>query len=115
MGPVELCPGSKSEGVLKVAFGPENDKNAYSVEIVDEQKYISKYEILSPLLNIGDLMLIDWLTLHRSGENISDRSRWSMQMRYFNFNNEQAIKLGWCGSFASGVDVSKIHPELVSV
>ena len=113
MGPVEICPGSHTEGILKVSLGDENPKNAYSVTLADEDRYVGKYTVQAPLLNVGDLMLVDWLTIHRSGKNVSDRSRWSMQMRYFNFNNEQAIKLGWCGSFSSGVDVSKIHPNYI--
>lgn len=115
LGPVDVCPGSHKEGVLKVSTGKGSGSNAYSLQIVNESDYLDKYKIASPLINVGDLMIIDWHTLHRSGENNSTRSRWSMQMRYFNFNNQQAIDIGWCGSFASGVDVSAIHPEYVVI
>ena len=110
MGPVELCPKSHKQGVLACELG-ERSRDAYALSIVDEEKQVSKYSMISPLLNVGDILLIDWLTLHRSGKNVTNRSRWSMQMRYFNYKNEHAIDLGWCGSFASGVDVSKIVPE----
>ncbi len=113
LGPVDVCPGSHKEGILKASMGKGSTNSAYSLELINEEYYVNKYEVISPLLKIGDLIIIDWLTLHRSGKNISDRSRWTMQMRYFNFNNEQAIKLGWCGSYAAGIDVSKIHPDYI--
>lgn len=116
LGPVEFCVGSQKEGVLPVrSSDPDNpDKSgAYGLRLVDEEKYISKYEIISPLTEIGDLVIMDWHLLHRSGQNTSQRSRWSMQMRYFNFDNEMGIKLGWCGSFSAGVNAKNIHPEYI--
>ncbi|MEG2942015.1 MAG: hypothetical protein RR969_10620 [Thermomonas sp.] len=60
----------------------------------------------------GDLVLVDFLTLHASGANTSRRSRWSMQFRYFNFDEAVGMSHGWKGSFAAGVDFRSIHPEL---
>jgi len=50
--------------------------------------------------------------LHASGHNRSLRSRWSMQLRYFNFNDPTGRSYGWKGSYAAGVDFRQIHPEL---
>ncbi len=116
LGPVEFCVGSQVEGVLPVRTSdPDNPEKsgAYGVRIVDEESYISKYEHIAPLTEPGDLVILDWHVLHRSGKNISDRSRWSMQMRYFNFDDETGQKLGWCGSFSAGVDVRSVLPEYI--
>ena len=37
-----------------------------------------------------------------------------MQMRYFNYREPIGRGYDWVGSFAAGVDIEKIHPELIS-
>jgi hypothetical protein len=88
-------------------------KGAYAMVIDREDEIISSYPQAAPLLEPGDVVLAHWLVLHRSGFNSSDRCRWSMQMRHFSFDNETAITNSWVGSFASGIKVETIHPELV--
>ncbi|GAV19740.1 phytanoyl-CoA dioxygenase [Mariprofundus micogutta] len=116
LGPVEFSIGSQVEGVLPVRTSDPDDPEktgAYGVRIVDEEKYLAKYPLVAPLTSPGDLVVLDWHVLHRSGRNIAQTSRWSMQMRYFNFDNEMGIKLGWCGSYSAGVDVKAILPEYI--
>lgn len=116
LGPVRLCVGSHQEGPVPVyEHDPKNpDKSgAYSLILEREEERVSRYPVIAPLLNPGDLLLVDFLTLHASGVNVGDRSRWSMQMRYFNFNEPTGIEMGWCGSFAAGVKLRDIHPDLV--
>jgi hypothetical protein len=36
-----------------------------------------------------------------------------MQMRYFNYREPTGQSYDWQGSFATGTDISKIHPELI--
>ncbi len=118
LGPVEFCMGSHKNGLVPVyTNAPKNpDKSgAYALTIKNEETLIASYEHLAPLTQPGDLIIIDFLTLHRSGLNISERSRWSMQMRYFNFTEPTGIKIAWKGSFASGVKVEEVHPELFCI
>ena len=116
MGPVEICAGSHKENVFPVRFddldNPEK-RDPYSMRIDREAEIVSRFSRVAPCLELGDLLLTDWLVLHRSGSNVSGRCRWSMQIRYFSFDNKPAIDRNWAGSFASGVDVKSIHPELV--
>jgi hypothetical protein len=117
LGPVEFCVGSHLRGIVQVSTrDPENpDKSgAYALRLKNEAQLISSYPRVAPLTRPGDLVLVDFLTLHASGFNVSDRSRWSMQFRYFNFNNPTGIRIGWKGSFAAGVDFRNVHPELVA-
>jgi Phytanoyl-CoA dioxygenase (PhyH) len=118
LGPVEFCIGSHKNGLAPVYTNdPKNpDKSgAYALTIKNEESLISSYPHIAPLTQPGDLIIIDFLTLHRSGLNISERSRWSMQMRYFNFHEPTGIKIGWKGSFASGVKVEEVHPGLFCI
>lgn len=115
LGPVEFCPGSQIEGPISV-YTQDKDHpekaGAYSLTLKDEEALLKKYPHISPLTNPGDLVIIDFLVLHASGRNTSGRSRWSMQLRYFNFKEPTGLAHGWKGSYAAGVDFKKVHPEL---
>jgi len=116
LGPVEICPGSHSEGPLKVFTFDESapeKSGAYSLRLFNEAEILNRYEKIAPLSQPGDLLIMDWFVLHRSGMNTSTESRWTMQLRYFNFLEESGIKHGWQGSFAAGKDFGHLFPELV--
>jgi hypothetical protein len=115
LGPVEICLGSHRDGPVPVLTrDPRNPekKGAYSLTLVNESELLERYEHVAPPTSPGDLIVIDFLTLHASGHNCGDRSRWTVQFRYFNFNNETGIGHGWKGSHAAGVDFRSVHPEL---
>ncbi len=115
LGPVELCLGSHRDGTVPVLTrDPRNtDKQgAYSLTLANESELLDRYEHVAPLTSPGDLIIIDFLTLHASGDNRADRSRWTIQFRYFNFNDATGIGHGWKGSYAAGVDFRTVHPEL---
>ena len=116
LGPVEFCVGSHRDGLAPVqetdVTNPDK-KGAYGLTLVDEETRVADYEKATPLTEPGDLVLVDFLTLHRSGENISGRSRWSLQMRWFNFAEPTGRQLGWSGAYAVGQDLRAVHPELV--
>lgn len=116
LGPVQICPKSHQDGLRRSYLkDPENPEKtgAYAMRLENESELIDKYGVIAPLTEIGDLVLMDFLTLHSSGINISNRSRWSMQFRYFNFNHPSGIKIGWTGCVTNGVQLKEIHPELV--
>ena len=68
------------------------------------------YPIVAPLSRPGDLLIMDYLTLHQSGCNTSQRSRWSMQLRYFNFREPNGVALGWPASVTAGTDIEALFP-----
>jgi hypothetical protein len=116
MGPVRFCVGSHKGGLVRVSVGdPANpDKfGAYGLVLEDREQRVARYPQAAPLAQPGDLVIVDFLTLHASGHNRSTRSRWSMQIRYFNFREPTGIRIGWRGSFAAGVELRQVHPELV--
>lgn len=115
LGPVTFAPGSHKEGMIPVFNAdPEGAgrSGAYALKLVGEEKLIEKYGVTAPSTEPGDLVILDFLVLHASGYNRSDRPRWSMQFRYYNLANPIGQNHGWKGSFASGVDFRDIHPEL---
>lgn len=116
LGPVKIAVASHKIGAVPVyTKDPKNpDKSgAYSLILRDEENLVSQFAQVSPLTKPGDLVIMDFLVLHASGQNVGQRSRWSMQLRYFDFNEPTGVRHGWKGSFATGVDFGKVHPELV--
>ena len=116
LGVVEFCVGSHKDGLAPVrevdAANPDKT-GAYGLTLANEAEQVARYEKATPLTQPGDLLLVDFLTLHRSGANISNRSRWSLQMRWFNLAEPTGKKLGWPGAYAAGGDLRAVHPELV--
>ncbi|QYX55683.1 phytanoyl-CoA dioxygenase family protein [Roseovarius sp. SCSIO 43702] len=114
MGPVEICPGSQKEGIVPVAKddGGVGKSGAYALRLHNEEERLAKYERIAPLSKPGDLIVMDFLTLHQSGANRAAHPRWSMQFRWFNFNNPVGTRIGWKGSFAAGIKFEDVFPEL---
>lgn len=113
LGPVQLCPGSHREGALAVRAELGNGREgAYALMLDRETELLNRYPRIAPLTQPGDLIVMDFLLLHASGHNRSQRARWSMQFRHFNFAEATGRCHGWQGSFAAGVDFRAIHPEL---
>lgn len=115
LGPVRICLGSHHDGPVPVhtrdPFNPQK-QGAYALILREEEKLVSQYKQVAPLSSPGDLIILDFLTLHASGINVDLRSRWTMQFRYFNFNEPVGMGHGWKGSYAAGVNFATIHPEL---
>lgn len=116
-GPMDLCPGSHKGGPLPVTLYDKRNPQksaAYAITIDQEEKHLASFDKVAPLSEPGDLFLMDFCTLHASGANVGKRSRWTMQLRYFNYRDPNAVRIGWRGSFANGPDLLKqMHPELV--
>ena len=115
LGPVQFCPGSHLGGPAPVyTRDPANPMRtgAYALMLKDEAQLIARHPHIAPLSKPGDLIVVDFLLLHASGHNRSERARWSMQIRYFNFKDPTGLAHGWKGSFAAGQDFRAIHPEL---
>ena len=114
MGPVEVLVGSHKEGILPVVVDDSNDRTgAYTLRLHNEDKLLSKYDTAAPLSDPTDLIILDWLVVHQSGVNSSNKARWSMQMRYFNFKEPTGQSIAWSGSYAEGKNFQDIHSELL--
>lgn len=113
LGPVEFCVGSQQEGAIPIELLADGRQGAYSFELQDRDTRISRYAQTAPLAQPGDLVLIDYHTIHRSGFNRSNRARWSMQMRLFDFRNPLGRSLAWKGGPPAEANLRKYFPELI--
>lgn len=112
-GPVQICSKSHKDGVRKFSRGGDylEKVGAYQFGLYNEGAVISKYDVVAPLTRPGDLLLMDFCTIHQSGFNVGTRSRWSIQHRFFNYREATGMKLGWQGSVTSGVDIEQVFSE----
>ena len=116
LGPPQLAIASHKKGIMPITTKDQENPEktgAYAVRLKNETQVLAQYEKMEALLSPGDLLILDFLNIHASGFNRANRSRWSMQMRYFNYLEPIGQKIGWAGSFAVGTSISAIHPELV--
>lgn len=117
MGPVEVLLSSHKLGFLKCINLNKNsidkDFTVYSndLEIENIDKIVESSSIGAPETNTTDLIIMDYLTVHKSGSNISDKARWSMQIRYFNFEDKEGQKINWQGSLACGINPQNLYPN----
>lgn len=113
MGPVIILPKSQKDGLCVYSRGEEyaHKDGAYQIGIHNADAVVSRYEQLAPLTVPGDLVIIDYLTVHASGVNRSTRSRWSVQSRFFNYRDPVGLKIGWKASVTVGTRVEDIFTE----
>ncbi|WP_290895369.1 phytanoyl-CoA dioxygenase family protein [Hoeflea sp.] len=113
MGAVIILPKSHKDGLCVYSRGTTyaDKAGAYQIGIHDEAAAIGKYEQVAPLTEPGDLLIMDFLTIHASGENRSTRSRWSIQSRFFNFKDPVGMKIGWKASITTGTQVEELFPD----
>lgn len=113
MGPVQVCVGSHKDGLQYYTKGGKyaDKQGAYQIGLADEGAAIEPYQIVAPTSQPGDLIVMDFLTLHQSGFNVGHRPRWSMQVRYFNFKEPTGIKLGWKPSVTAGSAIETLFSE----
>jgi hypothetical protein len=119
-GPVQFYVGSHGVGALPLEDTAGNDsaiRNGYyeTVRIADESKLDQTFAAIAPETLPGDVVAFDFLSIHRSGYNISNRTRWSAQIRYFNFEEEFGRSIAWTGSFKSNRTVREINEQLTKL
>lgn len=117
MGPVQIAKGSHREGILPVrALDPLNTKKNYTQTFVipDAEERARRYEVIQLETQPGDVVFMDFATLHASGFNRSATdARITAQLRYFDMLADDAVSQRWQGGFQEGGDFTRLHPDKV--
>ncbi len=111
LGPVRLCTGSHLDGLQRYKRTTTGKTGAYQLSIDNAEQVTGAYPQVAPLSKPGDLLVMDYLTIHQSGFNVSDRPRWSMQTRFFNFRDPSGSKTGWKASITAGTRIEELFPD----
>ena len=110
-----MAPGTQRLGALPVIVrDPLNaGRNANeTLEIAGLEGILTPRPTLSIPVSAGDALVFHTYLLHRSQPNRTERTRWTLQARYFDFQNEAAISHDWVGGMNEGVDFRRFHPAL---
>lgn len=75
LGALQIIPKSHRLGLLK------SDTTGYGGKI---QEDLPEGDFIQTSFEVGDLLIFSAFLVHRSGENITQNIRWSMQLRYNN-------------------------------
>ena len=79
-GTIYICEGSHKEGLLNTTREKKKD-NSETTRISVPEDYVNKYESKIVEANQGDAVLFNMLLFHRSGQNTSDKVRFTIQNR----------------------------------
>jgi hypothetical protein len=81
MGAIHISPESHTSGLL-VPTQNEKKSELSTRQISVPEEYVKKYEDLVVTVHVGDVVFFNMLLFHRSGVNISDKVRFSVQSRF---------------------------------
>lgn len=110
MGPLIFYPTSDNLGIMKVRK-IDNDSKSTDLEIEINPAVLAEYSELQPEVKAGTAVVINYLLLHKSGSNFSNKCRWSILSRWFNFEDKEAIARGWHGGIQEGFRFEDVYPE----
>ena len=81
MGAIHISFKSHLEGNLKLTQKNKHD-SLHSTQVPVPNELVKKYDDIVAPVSIGDLVLFNMLVFHRSGKNISDKVRLTVQARF---------------------------------
>lgn len=115
-GGVLVVPGSHKAGVRNVKIiDPQNKNNkngGSSIEMANLNEF-DRANTLTTAVDVTDALIFDTLLVHKSLPLINEKIRWSVQMRFADFNNEDAINRGWPNGMIENNWFEFDHPEFV--
>jgi ectoine hydroxylase-related dioxygenase (phytanoyl-CoA dioxygenase family) len=104
-GAVVLYTKSHTKGIFKtkIDLASVHNKKTYDPYTIQISKNeLQKYKIKHLVLKETDLALFHFMLLHKSGANTSNKIRWSIVHRMFDFSHKQAISQNYIGGQNEG-------------
>lgn len=114
MGPIKIYPKSHKEGIRNIKIiKKKNLRKTRSFEI-DIKKSNLKKNLKKVTLNTGDVLVINFLTLHESTRNISKNIRFTMIYRFIDYYDQISIKNFIPSGEQDGNYFDQFHKEKIS-
>jgi hypothetical protein len=113
MGPVILLEGSHKLGPKKIMIDTGREGSiAYNYKIAGIDSIVNQYKQISLCSDPGDLLIMDYHLIHRSGYNRSNSPLISVQYRYACLSHSTALSYLWpLGVHYSDYKNSRFAPE----
>jgi len=103
VGPVEIIPGSHFNGLLPT------EKDDWYMHI--SEKHLEEEDFVPVPINAGDAIIFSQLLIHRSGTNISNKMRYSLQYRYDDIAEKTFVDRNYPNSRGSQPSYDLITPD----
>jgi len=100
LGAIEVVPGSHRRGLVA-----KDLVDGFGVCEVDDS------EFKSVTVEAGDTLMFSAFLIHRSGDNITDRIRWSCHFRYNDLSEKTFIERGYPCPYTYGPEPELITPD----
>ncbi|MBA3663514.1 MAG: phytanoyl-CoA dioxygenase family protein [Bacteroidetes bacterium] len=104
LGALEIIPASHLQGLLEY----ENTNDYHTLKSTNEKDFIS-IEVKK-----GDALFFSTLLVHRSGNNITDKIRWSCHFRYNNIYDKSFIDRGFPHTYLYKPEDKLVTPDFPS-
>lgn len=115
-GGVSLIPKTHSLGLRPVKIIDEQNKTnkngGSSIEMANIEE-LDKMPAITTAVGASDALIFHTLLIHKSLPMLTDKIRWSLQMRFCDFNHHDAIKRGWPNGMIENNWFEFDHPEYV--
>jgi hypothetical protein len=111
VGCVRIFPGSHQSGVLRVR---KVGQGSEALQIEEEGSLRDRFSGITPTVEVGDLVVIDYLLLHESTPNLANSTRWAMISRFFDLEEATGRSYGWHGGLQEGNSFEAVHPDMVT-
>ena len=105
LGPVKLYEKSHNQGMYPtiVDMVKVKQKKTYDpYHIKDEKRIIKNFKKSYLKIDETDLGIFDFMLLHESSFNKSNKIRWSLVHRIFDYSHTQSIKQNYIGGIMEG-------------
>ena len=112
-GPVLIYPKSNKLGISKVKIYKKQATKSRSYILDLPKNYETKTKNKSVFVNVGDLVIFDFLLLHKSSYNYSNDIRWSIISRFFSFDSDIGKRNMFVGGLQENIYFENVHPEKV--
>jgi len=115
-GSIEIASGSHKRGIRKVRVVNESNEKSSGSKLyeIEDLSDIEKASRFFAELDYGQFIIFNNLLLHRSGANQSKATRWTIQIRYGDFENDFAASKGWPNGSFRNKWFYLTHPEFIA-
>lgn len=113
-GAIKVYPGTHKLGLqkIKVLKSIEFRKTRNQL-LADEKEIKKKFKFNYVLMKPGDLLILDFLTLHESSQNKSKRTRITFISRYIDFFSGTGTEIFYSDGEQANIYFNKIHKNLI--
>jgi hypothetical protein len=113
-GAIKVYPGTHKLGLQKIkVIKNKKIRKTRRQLLADATKIKKKFKFNYVYMNPGDLLILDFLTLHESSQNKSTRTRITFISRYIDFFSGTGTEIFYSDGEQANIFFNKVHKNLI--